>query len=198
MATKGYERRLEHITLQPYIFAHEGEPGQEGSGHEGSGRQGFDQEVRGKGQQAGRGRTSPTWGGRDATGKLSEALEWIERARGSLYEFHQKSGHADLLLGGAADDLEAAGHGGLADQLREELVGRNVVEGRWTFQIVEEYDDTYWSPVREFERMVRDELLAGAATRVRVRDERTSPHQGSPTPRDPPHRMTQSRSQLRV
>jgi len=98
----------------------------------------------------------------EATGKLSEALEWIERARGSLYEFHQKSGHADLLLGEAADDLEAAGHGELADQLREELVGRNVIEGRWTFQIVEDYDDTYWGPVREFDRLVRDQLLDGA------------------------------------
>jgi len=97
-----------------------------------------------------------------ATGKLSEALEWIERARGSLYEFHQKSGHADLLLGEAADDLEAAGHAELANQLREELVGRNVIEGRWTFQIVEDYDDTYWGAVRGFDQVVRDQLLEGA------------------------------------
>jgi hypothetical protein len=98
----------------------------------------------------------------EATGKLSEALEWIERARGNLYEFHQKSGHADLLLGEAADHLEAAGHAELADQLREELVGRNVIEGRWTFQIVEEYDDTYWGPVRQFDRLVREQLVDGA------------------------------------
>lgn len=96
-----------------------------------------------------------------ATGKLSEALEWIERARGSLYEFHQKSGHADLLMGDAADELESAGHAELAQRLRREFVGRNVIEGRWTFQIVEDYDDTYWSPVREFERSVRDELMDG-------------------------------------
>lgn len=77
-----------------------------------------------------------------ATGKLSEAVEWIERARGRLYDFHQMSGHADLLLGEAADDLEAAGHPEWAERLRAEIVGRNVIEGRWTFQIVEEYDET--------------------------------------------------------
>lgn len=35
----------------------------------------------------------------EALGTLSEALEWVERARGRLYDFHQLSGHADLLLG---------------------------------------------------------------------------------------------------
>lgn len=96
-----------------------------------------------------------------AVGKVSEAMEWIERARGRLYDFHQMSGHADLLLGEAADALEDAGHGDVADHLRERIVGRNVLEGRWTFQIVEEYDDTYWSAVREFDRSVTDRLMGG-------------------------------------
>ncbi len=30
------------------------------------------------------------------------------------------------------------------------LVGRNVLDGRWTFQIVEEYDAVYWGAVRAF------------------------------------------------
>jgi hypothetical protein len=96
-----------------------------------------------------------------AVGKLSEALEWIERARGRLYDFHQLSGHADLLVGDAADELEAAGHAGLARRVRDELVGRNVVEGRWTFQIVEEYDDTYWQPARALAADIERELLDG-------------------------------------
>lgn len=40
-------------------------------------------------------------------------------------------------------------------------MGRNVVEGRWSFQIVEEYDDHYWSAFRDLERAARDELVAG-------------------------------------
>lgn len=96
-----------------------------------------------------------------AVGKVSEALETIERARGHLYDFHQLTGHADLLLGEAADALEEAGHAATAQQLRDELIGRNVVEGRWTFQLVEEFDDGYWSAFREADKRIRDELQGG-------------------------------------
>ena len=34
----------------------------------------------------------------EALGKLSEAFEVVENARGLLYEFHRKSGMADLAL----------------------------------------------------------------------------------------------------
>jgi hypothetical protein len=97
----------------------------------------------------------------EALGKLSEALETVERARGHLYEFHQLTGGADLALGEAVQGLREAGHPQLADRIERDLIGRNVVQGRWTFQIVEEYDDGYWSVFRETERAARDELLQG-------------------------------------
>lgn len=97
----------------------------------------------------------------EAVGKVSEALEWVERARGHLYEFHQLSGHADLLFGEAADALHDAGAEDLAGDLRERLIGRNVIEGRWTFQIVEEYDDGYWSEARAIDREVREAAMEG-------------------------------------
>ncbi|MFC9962735.1 hypothetical protein [Nocardia ignorata] len=96
-----------------------------------------------------------------AVGKLSEALETTERARGHLYEFHQLTGGADLALGEAADMLRLAGHNRLADRLSTELIGRNVLAGRWTFQVVEEYDEGYYSVFRELERTVRDRLVGG-------------------------------------
>jgi hypothetical protein len=98
----------------------------------------------------------------DAVGKVSEALEFVERARGHLYSFHQLMGRADLLLGEACGNLRAAGHEAVADRLERDLVGRNVLYGRWTFQIVEEFDDDYWSVFRDHERRVRDELQQGA------------------------------------
>jgi hypothetical protein len=98
----------------------------------------------------------------EAVGSVSEALEYVERARGHLYSFHQLMGHADLLLGEACDKLRAAGHEALADRLECDLVGRNVLHGRWTFQVVEEFDDVYWSVFREHERSVREELQQGA------------------------------------
>jgi hypothetical protein len=96
-----------------------------------------------------------------AVGRLTEALETVERARGHLYSFHQLTGEADFKIGDAVDQLRDAGHAELADRLGSEIVGRNVIEGRWTFQIMEEYDDIYWSALREAEREVRDRLTGG-------------------------------------
>jgi hypothetical protein len=111
-----------------------------------------------------------------ATGTLSEALEYLVRARGHLYSFHQLMGRVDLLLGDAADELAAAGHAEQAERLRAEIVGRNVLEGRWTFQIVEEFDDTYYRAVEAAERRVRDELMAGRrhVFESEMKDERRS------------------------
>ncbi|MCZ2527752.1 hypothetical protein [Streptomyces sp. HB2AG] len=97
----------------------------------------------------------------DAVGKLSEALETTERARGHLYSFHQLTGQADLQLGEAARMLREAGHEEEAAGLETEIVGRNVIPGHWTFQIVEAYDDTYHRPFSEAEKQVRERLLGG-------------------------------------
>lgn len=96
-----------------------------------------------------------------AAGTLSEALETIEQARGNLYAFHRLTGRADLLLDSAADQLVAAGRPDLAERVRSELIGRNVLSGRWTFQIVEEYDDGYYAAFADMERTVRDQLVEG-------------------------------------
>jgi hypothetical protein len=97
----------------------------------------------------------------EALGKLSESLEVIEDARGSLYRFHRLTGTADLALGEAVDLLREAGHDSLAGEIESRLVGRNVLEGRWTFQIMEEFDDGYWTDFRLEERRVRDDLVGG-------------------------------------
>jgi hypothetical protein len=97
----------------------------------------------------------------DALGKLSEALEAAEVARGHLYQFHRLSGTADLAAGEAVELLREAGHTGVADRVERELLGRNVLPGRWTFQVVEEYDDTYWSVFRSYEKRARDTLADG-------------------------------------
>ncbi|HLS78925.1 MAG TPA: hypothetical protein VK083_19275 [Nocardia sp.] len=97
----------------------------------------------------------------EAAGKLSEALETTERARGHLYSFHQLTGHADFQLDEAIELFRRAGHPEIAERIATELIGRNVLEGRWTFQIVEDYDEGYYALFRETERRVRDDLLDG-------------------------------------
>jgi hypothetical protein len=96
-----------------------------------------------------------------AAGKISEALETIEQARGHLYALHQLIGHADLALDDAVGLLEKAGRKELADRVQTELIGRNVIEGRWTFQLVEEFDDGYYAFFKQVEAAARDELMGG-------------------------------------
>lgn len=97
----------------------------------------------------------------EALGTLSEALECVEVARGHLYHFHRMTGTADLTLGKAVDQLRHAGHEELADRVEREVVGRNVLEGRWTFQVVEDYDSGYYAAFREVEQAARDDLVGG-------------------------------------
>lgn len=97
----------------------------------------------------------------EAVGKVGEAVERLERARGRLFDFHQLMGRLDLQMGEAAELLRDAGHGELADLVEREVVGRNVLDGRWTFQVVEEFDDLYYGPVRDVERVVREALVGG-------------------------------------
>lgn len=96
-----------------------------------------------------------------ALGKLSEALETVERVRGHLYSMHQLTGKADFLLDDAVERLHAAGHHEIADRITTDLIGRNVIAGRWTFQVVEEYDDGYYAAFRQLERAARDTLAGG-------------------------------------
>jgi hypothetical protein len=96
-----------------------------------------------------------------ALGSLSEAVETVHQARGSLYAFHQLTGKADRLLQEAVDGFRDAGHTDLADDLERDLVGRNVIADRWTFQIVEDFDDGYWTAFRDHDERAREELTDG-------------------------------------
>ena len=97
----------------------------------------------------------------EALGSLSKALETTERARGHLYSFHQLTGSADLELDRAVELLRRAGHVAWAEEVRTEILGRNVIPGHWTFQIVEAYDHTYYQPFKDLERRAVEELAEG-------------------------------------
>jgi nucleotide-binding universal stress UspA family protein len=57
--------------------------------------------------------------------------------------------------------LRKAGHQELADRIASELIGRNVLPGRWTFKVVEDYDDLYYEPFVALEREARQQLADG-------------------------------------
>lgn len=91
----------------------------------------------------------------EALGKLGEALETAEHARGHLYAFHRLSGATDLTLQEAVSKLRDAGATTLADDVESCLVGRDVIADMWTFQLVERYDRDYLEVFRAADRHVR-------------------------------------------
>jgi hypothetical protein len=95
-----------------------------------------------------------------ALGKLSEALEAVEHARGLLYGFHRLCGTADLTLQEAVEKFRKAGLDDLADEIEQCLVGRDILDGRWSFQVVEAYDSQYWSVFRDVEQEARERVGA--------------------------------------
>ena len=97
----------------------------------------------------------------DAVGKASEALEYVERARGHLYAFHQLIGRADFLFEESAIRLADAGHRAEAAPLWRNLVGRDVLEGRWTFEVVERFDDDYYDTARSEVARLEEALVGG-------------------------------------
>ena len=97
----------------------------------------------------------------EAMDTFTRALETVEVARGHLLQFHRLTGTGDTQLRESVEQLRSAGHEALADRIQTELVGRNVLEGRWTFQIIEEYDADYFSVWRDLEALARDELVQG-------------------------------------
>ena len=86
----------------------------------------------------------------EGVGKLSEGFEYIERAKGHLYSFHQLLGRADFLVEEAAERLRVAGH--------------------------EEFDDTYYEFFRGLERESRQ--LTGGVRHLheaRMKEQRRTP-----------------------
>ena len=96
-----------------------------------------------------------------ASGLMSEALERVERARGALYDLHQLIGGADGQLDEVIAALRQAGRAELADGLQRELVGIDVLEGRWTYQVVEEFDGGFYARWKQWEERVRLETVGG-------------------------------------
>jgi hypothetical protein len=114
----------------------------------------------------------------EAVGKVTEALETVERAPGHPYSFHH-TGRADLQLDAAVAKLHELGQADLAQHISRELIGRNVLPGRWTFQVVDDYDDGYYRCFREVESLVRSRLTDGRrhASEAQLKERRrTSGH----------------------
>ncbi|HMN98100.1 MAG TPA: hypothetical protein PKD59_01685 [Miltoncostaeaceae bacterium] len=116
-----------------------------------------------------------------AAHRLEVAAEWIERSFGALLDAHHAAGHGHEMMLEAAELLDAAGHGELAALVRSDAAGRDAAEGRWTYQVVDEFRAHLLEPVRRVEERVRNELTGGVRHRDEARTKRDTPGATSTT-----------------
>jgi hypothetical protein len=88
-------------------------------------------------------------------------VEHVHRAYGSLLDFHHRVGHAMDRFDEAERTLRAAGHDELADELRDRHLPAGVVDGRWSYEVVEAFEREFRDPVAAFEASVRERLADG-------------------------------------
>jgi len=98
----------------------------------------------------------------EALHEVELGLEWTQRAQGCLLEFHHATGHGMDHLYRAEERLRAAGHDDLADVIRDDLLPHGVVdEDRWSYDILEHFQESLLAETRALERQVRRELADG-------------------------------------
>ena len=117
-----------------------------------------------------------------AVHRLEVAAEWIERAFGALLDAHHAAGHGQEMLLEAADAARRGGprRAGRAGALATPAC-RDAADGRWTYQVVDEFRGHLLDPARRVEERVRDELAGGVRHRYEARMKRDTPGATSTT-----------------
>lgn len=99
---------------------------------------------------------------RDALHEVELGLEWLQRAHGHLVEFHHATGHGMDHLANAEELLREAGHDDLADRIRDEHLPTGVTAGdRWSYAVLEGFQDGVLADVQAFEADARNAIADG-------------------------------------
>jgi hypothetical protein len=107
---------------------------------------------------------------REALHEVELGVEHLHRAHGHLVSFHHSTGRAMDHLSAAEDMLREAGHDALADRLRDEHLPRGVVPpcdgdeataGRWSYDILEKFQETFLDDVVAFGDRVSEHVADG-------------------------------------
>ncbi|MGW7658874.1 hypothetical protein, partial [Streptomyces sp. NPDC054756] len=107
--------------------------------------------------------------------------------RGPISYSTTRTGPPDRPRYRVASLLREAGHPEWAEKVREEILGRNVIPGHWTFQIIEAYNATYYRPFQQLEASALQELADGAdhLLEAEMKEERRTPGHPHHTPLPP-------------
>jgi len=98
----------------------------------------------------------------DALHEIELGLEWLHRAQGHLLQFHHATGHAMDHLADGERLLREAGHDDLADRIRDRHLPQGVTgEDRWSYAVVEGFQDGMLADVEAFECRAREEIADG-------------------------------------
>lgn len=89
------------------------------------------------------------------------AVEHVHRAYGYLLGFHHRIGHAMDAFAAAEGTLREAGHDDLADELRDRHLPAGPVDDRWTYELVESFEDGFLAAVASFDERIREDLSGG-------------------------------------
>ena len=111
---------------------------------------------------------------RSALHQVELGIEWLHRAHGALVEFHHNTGHAMDHFAQAEELFRDAGDDQLADSLRDEHLPRGVVDGdRWSYDLLENFDEGFLCEMVDFEESARQSVSDGqrhVAERVQERE----------------------------
>ncbi|RCU47354.1 hypothetical protein DU504_08615 [Haloplanus salinus] len=107
---------------------------------------------------------------REALHEVELGVENLHRAHGYLVSFHHSTGRAMDHLAVAEGLLREAGHEELADRLRDDHLPRGVLPpcdgeetraGRWSYDVLEKFQETFLEDVVAFGDRVHDEMADG-------------------------------------
>jgi hypothetical protein len=99
---------------------------------------------------------------REALHSVELGVEWLHRAHGDLVRFHHQIGHAMDHLAEAERQFRETGHEELADEIRDEYLPRGVIdEDRWSYDVLESYQDGFLADLTAFEAATREAVAGG-------------------------------------
>ena len=97
----------------------------------------------------------------DALHEVEVGTEWLQRAHGHLLAFHHAVGHGMDHFETAEYVLRGEGHDELADELRDDLLPLGVLDGTWSYGVVEAYQEGLLPATLDYEERLREELADG-------------------------------------
>ncbi len=110
---------------------------------------------------------------RAALHSVELGVEWLHRAHGDLVRFHHQIGHAMDHLADAETEFREAGYDGLADAIRDEYLPRGVIDdNRWSYDVLETYEDGFLADLTAFETETRETVADGRRHVTERRQER--------------------------